>query len=125
MGVDFSQQGLSCMTCRLCTARHMPCGNFDLKSANCVLQRGDAPHKLCVTRLKIGAGTGRTPRSGACRAATKRVDRPANVDGAWPPPLCACAVLIPPQGYLQRLREICDKHGILLIFDEVITGWGA
>ncbi|MFC0397818.1 aspartate aminotransferase family protein [Paraburkholderia rhizosphaerae] len=33
-------------------------------------------------------------------------------------------VLVPPQGYLQRLREICDKHGILLIFDEVITGWG-
>jgi beta-alanine--pyruvate transaminase len=33
-------------------------------------------------------------------------------------------VLIPPQGYLQKLRELCDKHGILLIFDEVITGWG-
>ena len=31
---------------------------------------------------------------------------------------------LPPQGYLQRLREICDKHGILLIFDEVITGFG-
>jgi beta-alanine--pyruvate transaminase len=33
-------------------------------------------------------------------------------------------VLIPPQGYLQRLRSICDRHGILLIFDEVITGFG-
>jgi beta-alanine--pyruvate transaminase len=33
-------------------------------------------------------------------------------------------VLLPPQGYLQRLRAICDKHGILLIFDEVITGFG-
>lgn len=32
--------------------------------------------------------------------------------------------LVPPQGYLQRLRDICDQHGILLIFDEVICGFG-
>src|SRR5258708_15780181 len=36
----------------------------------------------------------------------------------------SAGVLIPPRGYLQRLREICDRHGILLIFDEVITGFG-
>jgi len=33
-------------------------------------------------------------------------------------------VLVPPKGYLERLRDICTRHGILLIFDEVITGWG-
>jgi beta-alanine--pyruvate transaminase len=32
--------------------------------------------------------------------------------------------LVPPKGYLERLRQICDQHGILLVFDEVITGFG-
>jgi beta-alanine--pyruvate transaminase len=36
----------------------------------------------------------------------------------------SAGVIIPPKTYLQRLREICDRHGILLIFDEVITGFG-
>lgn len=33
-------------------------------------------------------------------------------------------VIVPPKGYLQKIRHICDKYGILLIFDEVITGFG-
>jgi beta-alanine--pyruvate transaminase len=40
------------------------------------------------------------------------------------PVACSGGVLVPPVGYLERLRAICDKHGILLIFDEVITAWG-
>ena len=40
------------------------------------------------------------------------------------PVACSGGVLVPPMGYLERLRAICDKHGILLIFDEVITAWG-
>ena len=36
----------------------------------------------------------------------------------------SAGVLVPPQGYLEKLRAICDRHGILLIFDEVITGFG-
>ena len=49
----------------------------------------------------------------------------ANIAALIVDPVAASGgVLVAPQGYLQRLREICTKHGILLIFDEVITGWG-
>jgi beta-alanine--pyruvate transaminase len=40
------------------------------------------------------------------------------------PVACSAGVFVPPQGYLQKLREICDRYGILLIFDEVIVAWG-
>jgi beta-alanine--pyruvate transaminase len=40
------------------------------------------------------------------------------------PVACSTGVLIPPKGYLARLREICTKHDIVLIFDEVITAFG-
>src|SRR4249919_4405500 len=33
-------------------------------------------------------------------------------------------ILVPPDGYLQSIREVCDRHGILLILDEVMAGWG-
>ena len=36
----------------------------------------------------------------------------------------SAGVVLPPEGYLQRIRELCTKHGIVLIFDEVITGFG-
>jgi beta-alanine--pyruvate transaminase len=50
---------------------------------------------------------------------------PSNVAAIIVEPIAGSAGwYLPPKGYLQRLRQLCDKHGILLIFDEVITGFG-
>ena len=50
---------------------------------------------------------------------------PSNIAAVIVEPVAGSAgVLMPPKGYLQRLRAICDQHDILLIFDEVITGFG-
>ncbi len=50
---------------------------------------------------------------------------PATIAGVIVEPVAGSAgVLVPPVGYLERLRQICDRHGLLLIFDEVITGFG-
>jgi beta-alanine--pyruvate transaminase len=49
----------------------------------------------------------------------------SNIAAVIVEPLAGSAgVLVPPKGYLEKLRAICDRHGILLIFDEVITGFG-
>jgi beta-alanine--pyruvate transaminase len=50
---------------------------------------------------------------------------PGNVAAVIVEPVAgSTGVLVPPKGYLQKLRQICDRHGILLIFDEVICGFG-
>jgi beta-alanine--pyruvate transaminase len=49
----------------------------------------------------------------------------SNVAAVIVEPMAGSAgVLVPPQGYLEKLRAICDRHGVLLILDEVITGFG-
>ncbi len=48
-----------------------------------------------------------------------------NIAACFVEPIAGSAgCLVPPKGYLERLRGICDRHGILLVFDEVITGFG-
>ncbi|WP_445157842.1 aspartate aminotransferase family protein [Halomonas sp. E14] len=88
----------------------------------------DADH-LPHTLLKENAFTRGMPERGAERAEELQeliaLHDASNIAAVIVEPLAGSAgVIPPPQGYLQRLREICDQHDILLIFDEVITGFG-
>ena len=50
---------------------------------------------------------------------------PESIAGCFVEPIAgSTGTLVPPKGYLEKLRATCDKHGIVLVFDEVITGFG-
>ncbi|MCG7599773.1 aspartate aminotransferase family protein [Halomonas sp. McH1-25] len=88
----------------------------------------DADH-LPHTLLKENAFTRGMPERGAERAEDLleliALHDASNIAAVIVEPMAGSAgVIPPPRGYLQRLREICDHHDILLIFDEVITGFG-
>ena len=52
-------------------------------------------------------------------------EHPRSVSAVIAEPIsAACGVVVPPAEYFPRLRDICDRHGVLLIFDEIITGFG-
>ncbi|PWQ92710.1 aspartate aminotransferase family protein [Leucothrix pacifica] len=88
----------------------------------------DADH-LPHTLLKENAFTRGMPETGA-HTAEELIELiglhdASNIAAVIVEPMAGSAGVIPPPvGYLQRLREICDQHNILLIFDEVITGFG-
>lgn len=91
-------------------------------------QAVDADH-LPHTQLKENAFTRGMPEQGAERAEELleliALHDASNIAAVIVEPLAgSTGVLPPPVGYLKRLREICDQHNILLIFDEVITAFG-
>ncbi|MXQ06747.1 aminotransferase class III-fold pyridoxal phosphate-dependent enzyme [Alphaproteobacteria bacterium GH1-50] len=82
-----------------------------------------------ATHLKENAFSRGQPEHGADLA--DELERQAAIYGGETIAACivepvagSAGVILPPKGYLERLRAICDRHGILLIFDEVITGFG-
>ncbi|WP_121402868.1 aspartate aminotransferase family protein [Pseudomonas aeruginosa] len=95
-------------------------------SANLLPGVDHLPHTLDVARNAFTVGL---PEHGVEKA--EELERLVTLHGAEniaavivEPMSGSAGVVLPPKGYLQRLREITRKHGILLIFDEVITGFG-
>jgi len=90
---------------------------------------GIAADHLPHTQLPGGAFTRGMPQEGAYLADALleliTLHDASNIAAVIVEPFSGSAgVIVPPVGYLQRLRQICDQHDILLIFDEVITGFG-
>ena len=84
------------------------------------------PHTHLPEQNRFSRGS---PRHGAERADALEdlvaLHGPDSIAAVMIEPVAgSTGVLVPPLGYLERLRAICDRHGILLIFDEVITGFG-
>jgi beta-alanine--pyruvate transaminase len=86
---------------------HLPHTHLPAKNAYC---RGEPPHGAELADVLENL----VALHGAETIAAVMVEPVAGSTG----------VLVPPVGYLKRLRDICTKHGILLIYDEVITGFG-
>lgn len=99
--------------------------NANRKTYGALIDADHLPH----TQLKEAAFTRGQPEAGAELADELlrliELHDASNIAAVMVEPFAGSAgVLVPPKGYLERLREICDAHGILLIFDEVITGFG-
>ncbi len=99
--------------------------NANRKQYGALIDADHLPHTL----LKEAAYTRGQPEVGAELADDLlrliELHDASNIAAVMVEPFSGSAgVIVPPKGYLERLREICDAHGILLIFDEVITGFG-
>jgi beta-alanine--pyruvate transaminase len=81
-------------------------------------------HDLSINAFSRGQPAKGAHFAGALEEMVKKYD-PSTIAAVIVEPMAgSTGVLVPPQGYLERIREICTKHGILLIFDEVISGFG-
>jgi beta-alanine--pyruvate transaminase len=101
-------------------------GNRKTFSANLMPGVDHLPHTLNIAEAAFSRGQ---PQWGAHLADDLErivaLHDASTIAGVIVEPLAgSTGVLVPPQGYLERLRAICSRHGLLLIFDEVITGFG-